>query len=190
MLLLNYVYLVNLELRDNLKFLKPNNSKRKPGTRRTKRKALHQSREIIRIDNESNASFDIFYHPIFAAGQCLITGMLDSILFHTFINISLLDIFKLFCGLKYELDFQLDHELGIEPAYFLQIPVPVEFVGKTYGDLFYDLSKRGLVPLGLFRSPDVTLGWGNKLGYNYTNPIPCVQLYETDKLFILSPDQK
>lgn len=65
-----------------------------------------------------------------------------------------------------------------------QIPVPPEWVGRTYLELFRHLSRDcGLVPLGLYRMKGENAAW--RMAYVATNPGWADELQATDQVFVL-----
>ncbi|KAJ3299619.1 hypothetical protein HK104_008212 [Borealophlyctis nickersoniae] len=128
---------------------------------------------------------DFIYAPVFAAGRVLVASMLDSILFQTFHNSSILNIFKLMCGVRYLRNVELDKHLGVDPSYLCLIGVPPEYMGQTFASLYRELAlNQGIVPIGLLRDTDFT-GAGNKLPFVFTNPPASLLLRESDLVYVL-----
>ena len=66
----------------------------------------------------------------------------------------------------------------------VQIDVPELFVGRTYSELFQDLSLRKcVIPLGLYRRKVENPAW--RLQYVFTNPPADELLLSSDKVYIL-----
>jgi hypothetical protein len=70
---------------------------------------------------------DYYYAPTFAAGRVVVAGILDTVLFQMMSNPSIVDMIKMFCGIRSKRSMELDKAMGIESSYFTQIPLPVEF---------------------------------------------------------------
>ncbi|KAJ3037639.1 potassium channel, sub T, member 2 [Rhizophlyctis rosea] len=157
--------------RSHIKFLRPT------VTRRNKH---HRKLPGIWAD-------DFLYAPVYAAGRVLVGSMLDSILFQTYHNSSILEMFKLMCGVRYQAHNDLDKLLGIHPAYLSNLDLPEGYEGKTFSSLYCDLAlKYGIIPIGLLRDVmenDETMG--NKLPFVVTNPPPSLLLKREDKVYVL-----
>jgi len=74
----------------------------------------------------------------------------------------------------------------LESSQVFQISMPSEFWNKKYGYLFRGLAENGVIALGLLRSHKKS---GCTLPYVYTNPEKETELYQTDKIFVLSLHQ-
>lgn len=163
--------LTDLQKRTNIKFLQPS-ARSGNGKKR------------VKTDAEE---YDWNYHPVLASGRVLASGMLDPILFQSFKNGAILPFVKLLCGLKFEEDYQMEEELGVESSRFAHIPVPTQFEGRPYAELYSYFTAVGVVPLGIYRQSDNDglFYWGNKLPYCYTSPAPPVLLREKDLIYVL-----
>eukprot|EP01017_Pseudomicrothorax_dubius_P031111 TRINITY_DN3940_c0_g1_i2.p1 TRINITY_DN3940_c0_g1~~TRINITY_DN3940_c0_g1_i2.p1 ORF type:complete len:276 (-),score=25.33 TRINITY_DN3940_c0_g1_i2:113-940(-) len=65
-----------------------------------------------------------------------------------------------------------------------QIPVPEDYLSKTFGDLFNYLTvERNLIPLAIYRLPGAQ---DNRHPYVYTNPPAGTKLTHRDKVFVLA----
>lgn len=74
-----------------------------------------------------------------------------------------------------------------------QVDIPSQFVGKSYMTLFRHFSKDGIIPIALYRGVVKHLGLGrlmNHLPYVYTNPSKEAEIFNGDKVFILSPKKQ
>ncbi|KAJ3014222.1 potassium channel, sub T, member 2 [Thoreauomyces humboldtii] len=126
------------------------------------------------------------YAPVYAGGRVLAASMLDALLFESHFNNAVLDIFKLFCGIRLKRDIDMDNLLGIEPSFLCYVKVPEDFVGRTFLQLYGELAiNHGILPIGLLRQPDESLG--NKLPFVFTNPLPSIVLKDTDLVYALTP---
>ncbi|KAI9353256.1 hypothetical protein DFJ73DRAFT_828825 [Zopfochytrium polystomum] len=106
--------IIELSKRAHINFLRPS-------AKRRTRRSQHRKASAVQ-------GLDYMYAPVFAAGRVVAATMLDCILFGLLSNSSILDIFKLFCGVRISRDVEMDKFLGITPAYLNQIDVPDAFV--------------------------------------------------------------
>lgn len=142
-------------------------------------------------DTERNPSLELQ-----ASGSIYNASLLDTLLSQTFYNPRINTILR-------ELITDCDREAGdnwnkhlkgkippVEDSVMYQIPVPVSYFGKTYGELFEHLClEENVVSLGLFRglSPGDDIGpQDNFVPYVYTNPSKQTTLCSTDHVYILS----
>lgn len=64
-----------------------------------------------------------------------------------------------------------------------QVPVPVNFVGLTFAELFLGMLKnQSILALGLYRKTGTN---GSGMAFVYTNPFPTDVLEATDLVYIL-----
>jgi hypothetical protein len=166
--------LIELQTRNHIKFLRP-------GMRKLRKRS--QQNTVSR----EGAVGDVLYAPIFAAGRVLVATMLDSILYQTYFNTSILEIFQLLCGIRLETHRQMDNALGIKPSYLTYIDFPADFTGKTFGELYRFLAENhGVIPVGLYRDTgDAFLM--NKLPFVFTNPLPGILLKPNDLIYVINP---
>lgn len=73
---------------------------------------------------------------------------------------------------------------AIKGSSLYQIPIPKEFVGHKYGDLFHHFSSQGILCIGLYRGASTTTH--NRLPYVYTNPEKKAIVLKSDFAFVLS----
>ncbi|KAJ3107413.1 potassium channel, sub T, member 2 [Phlyctochytrium bullatum] len=127
------------------------------------------------------------YKPMFAAGRVVVGAMLDCLLFQlssekgTF-NPTV-ETFRLLAGAQLKKDVEVFNEFGLRSSYLKQIPIPSEFVGRRFSDLFrYLCEQKGKIAIGLFR-------WDherhNKLQYVITNPLASLILQHDDSVFLI-----
>ncbi|KAG0048287.1 potassium channel, sub T, member 1 [Gryganskiella cystojenkinii] len=122
--------------------------------------------------------------PIFASGQVLVSSLLDNVLFQAYSKTHILDLIKLCCGVRFKQAIELDQMLGIDSSNICLIDTPEEFVGKCFLKLVQTLTLRyGIVPLGLYRAPDMELN--NSSPFVFTNPLPGILLKKDDKVYVL-----
>jgi hypothetical protein len=79
--------------------------------------------------------------------------------------------------------------LRVESSCLYQMSIPENLEPKTYGALYQHLSLQGIIPLGLLRgvAPGISMGRkSNKIPYVFTNPPKDTELYNCDKVFVLS----
>ncbi|KAJ3369029.1 hypothetical protein GGF31_005990 [Allomyces arbusculus] len=127
----------------------------------------------------------MFYAPQFASGEAFCPDLLDTILIQHYYNPVVLDIVKLFAGVRTRTHLRLDRELGLQPSFLYTIDVPSEYVGLPFKTIFVDLClQHGVIAVGLYRSPCKTLG--NSASFVYTAPHPEVVLKDSDVLYVLS----
>ncbi|KAJ3036872.1 hypothetical protein HK097_003685 [Rhizophlyctis rosea] len=141
--------------------------------RRSHIKFLRPGTKRRAVSETAEAAVDEFlYAPVYAAGR-------------TYHNSSVLDMFKLMCGVRYQNNVELDRLLGINPAYLSSIDAPAAYEGKTFSSLYRDLALRhGIIPIGLLRNADDP-AMGNKLSFVVTNPPPSLLVRRKDKVYVL-----
>ncbi|KAI9168331.1 hypothetical protein H9P43_007703 [Blastocladiella emersonii ATCC 22665] len=147
--------------------------------------ALHGSDPSANLRPRLPARLQVFYDPQFASGEAFCSDMLDTILIQHFFQPTLLDITRLFSGIRSRADIRLDHELKVQPSFLYTIDVPGEYIGRPFKDLFLDLCLgHGVVVLGLYRAPSADLG--NAQSFVYTAPHPDVVLRTADVAYVLT----
>ncbi|KAJ3147652.1 potassium channel, sub T, member 2 [Geranomyces variabilis] len=173
---------VELLTRIHIKFLRP--TAKRILKRRNRRR---QATPAVESTENPDAGVDHYlYAPVYAAGRVLAASMLDAVLFETFFNSAVLEIFKLMCGLRLPRDVEMDALLGVDPSFLCHVHVPADYVGRTFVQLYAEFAlNQGILPLGLLRAPDETLG--NKLAFVFTNPLPSLVLKTTDIVYVLTP---
>ncbi len=77
---------------------------------------------------EKDWSDDIYLSPVFASGRVLTSSMLESILFQAYHNPFVLEIFNVFCGVRYKRDLELDNALSFEKSALCYVTIPSEFI--------------------------------------------------------------
>jgi hypothetical protein len=73
---------------------------------------------------------------------------------------------------------------AVKGSAMYQIPIPKEFVGKTYGELFHHFVSKGTLCMGLYRGANSTSH--NRLPYVSTNPDKKTIVKKNDVAFVLS----
>ncbi|KAJ3359197.1 potassium channel, sub T, member 2 [Allomyces javanicus] len=143
------------------------------------------TRTRARSHNAIPPRWQMFYTPQFASGEAFCPNLLDTILVSHYYNPVVLDIVKLFAGIRTRTHLRLDRELRLQPSFLYTIDVPPEYVGRPFKDLFADLCiEYGVVTVGLYRAPSAKLG--NDASFVYTAPHPEVVLNASDVMYVLS----
>ncbi|TPX62023.1 hypothetical protein SpCBS45565_g07077 [Spizellomyces sp. 'palustris'] len=176
---------VELLKRGHIKFLPPT------AKRASKKKYRLKDAQRKSVAYQSDAGVDSYlYAPIYASGRVVAASMLDAVLFETFYNSAVLDVFRLLCGVRYKHDIDMDNLLGVDPSYLCCIPVPSEYEYQPFSVLYRELAlNQGVIPLALLRDTnDPTLG--NRLPFVFTNPLPSIILKATDLVYVLTPVSK
>jgi potassium large conductance calcium-activated channel subfamily M alpha protein 1 len=167
--------------------------------------------EIVNADNvgfldpkEGLVSGDVDYKftPQFASGALLTSSLLDTLICQAFYNRSIVAIIQLFAAgvtLKDRDVIKAEIEAGrpltqqetaavhrgvsaIVGSGLYQIKVPEGEV-RTYGEMFSTFTKKGLLPLGLYRGVFKNMNVGpkqNKMPYVFTNPPKETELFSCD----------
>nr|KAJ3416644.1 potassium channel, sub T, member 2 [Polyrhizophydium stewartii] len=176
---------IHLHKRTNIKFLRPTARKR------AHKRKVSALRRPTSSDLQHDWQDDVFFAPVFAAGRALSTSMIEPVLFHTYTNPFILDIFNAFCGVQYKKNQDMHDQLGIDRAGLCYVTVPPEFVHLPFGKLYENLAcSVGVIPIGLLREEVDQAGLGNKLPFIVANPPFSLLLKETDLVYVLaSPKQ-
>lgn len=165
--------IVDLNSRSNVKFLQVGSKSFTPRSRRQLKQKIVQE--------------DEYYSTSFAAGNCIFPSGLEHVLSGAYHNPSILQLFNCFAGVRFKNDLEMDASLNLESSNLSYIAVPKEFIGKTFGSLYYALSScLGVVPIGILRDPNYS-GTHNDLPYVYTNPLYSLLMQETDFVYVLAP---
>ncbi|KAI9183025.1 hypothetical protein H9P43_003941 [Blastocladiella emersonii ATCC 22665] len=127
----------------------------------------------------------VFYDPHFASGEAFCGDLLNTVLVQHLINPTILDLARLFAGVRNRADRLVSHTLRVRPSFLSTVELPAGYAGRTYRELFMDLAAgAGVVPIGLYRAPSVELG--NAHAFVYTAPHPDVVLLATDLVYVLA----
>ncbi|KAJ3014951.1 hypothetical protein HKX48_004874 [Thoreauomyces humboldtii] len=132
----------------------------------------------------STAVIDHLHSPVYAAGQTLLSSLLDCFIFAIYQNRDTLPIVKALCG-----DLAAAAEQASSPGLAL-VPLPKELAGKTFADVFRSLTEatdKPAIPIAMLREPCDKLG--NELPFVYTNPVPSLIVREHDRLYVLRSPQ-
>ncbi|KND00276.1 uncharacterized protein SPPG_09209 [Spizellomyces punctatus DAOM BR117] len=176
---------VELLKRGHIKFLPPT------AKRASKKKHRLKDAQRKSVAYQSDAGVDSYlYAPIYASGRVVAASMLDAILFETFYNSAVLDVFRLLCGVRYKHDVDMDKLLGVDPSYLCCVPVPSEYEHQPFSVLYREFAlNQGVIPIALLRDTDDPK-LGNRLPFVFTNPLPSIILKSSDLVYVLTPVSK
>ncbi|KAI8894303.1 hypothetical protein BC833DRAFT_624078 [Globomyces pollinis-pini] len=133
---------------------------------------------------------DVYFNPLFASGRVVTSLMQESIISAAYFQPSIVSIFSILCGVRYEVDYELDNLLGFEPSNLCYIAVPENLLQYTFGHLYELLAQTvGIIPIGILRETDV-ICLKNKLPFVYTNPPWSLQLRKTDLIYVIANPNK
>jgi hypothetical protein len=151
----------------------------------------------------SLASGEVHYRftPQFASGALFTSSLLDTIVCQAFYNPLVIKVVnKLISGIEHKDYNEIAATAGsslVKPrglaavisSSLYQIPIPDDLESHTYGALYKHLSKKDIVPVGIFRGVFEQMKTGpksNKMSYVFTNPPKDTELFSCDKIFVLS----
>lgn len=149
---------------------------------------------------------DYRFTPQFASGELFTSSLLDTIVCQAFYNPQIVAVVhKLISSrdqtevtaavnnatlsVKFKSPTKMVSLESTLSSSLYQIPIPKEFHGGRYGDLFKQMAIKGILPLGLYRGVDSKTHRGikmNTLPYVYTNPPESTELFPCDKIFVLA----
>ena len=152
---------------------------------------------------------DYKFTPQFASGALLTSSLLDTLICQAFYNRSIVAIIQLFASGVTAKDrdvIKAEIEAGrpltqsetaavrrgvaaVVGSGLYQIKVPDQGEVRTYGEMFSSFTKKGILPLGLYRGVFKNMNVGpkqNKMPYVFTNPPKETELFSCDKVFVLS----
>eukprot|EP00164_Ancoracysta_twista_P004635 GFYU01006262.1.p1 GENE.GFYU01006262.1~~GFYU01006262.1.p1 ORF type:complete len:467 (-),score=119.15 GFYU01006262.1:126-1526(-) len=148
---------------------------------------------IVELAHMPNAKFirnkappgrneDWYRFPAFAAGRIYSASMFDSLTCQTYFNPHIIGTLEVLLSAGSTAIYE-ESERSELPC-IEQIPIPPEFIARTYMDLFeYLVFEHAMIPLGLYRSPAAPRG--NNLCYVLTNPLPHTMLFEFDLIYVV-----
>jgi hypothetical protein len=96
-------------------------------------KFLKEIQHPLRIQGSERIRYD----PLFASGEAFCANLLDHILIQHYFNPVVLDIFKLFSGVRSKNDIRLDEELKVNSSFLYTIDVPSDYV--VCSSIFFDV---------------------------------------------------
>ena len=154
------------------------------------------------VTSITSAGSNFKFTAQFASGLLFTSSMLDTIVCQAFYNPQIIRVLnKLISGTEHAVDTPKSNPLlssGRRPivgigsvvgSALYQISVPDNLTVKTYGAMFRQLTKEGILPLGLLRGVFQNMSMGpraNKMPYVFTNPHKDTELYLCDRVFVLS----
>ncbi|KAJ3102136.1 hypothetical protein HDU97_000778 [Phlyctochytrium planicorne] len=166
---------IELEKRAHIRYLQPS--------------AVQSSRKQRRKGNAATRVVDqnlgYLYTPMFAAGRVVVAAMLDCLLFQLFEGDDnpVVDTVRLMTGVHLRKDVHIYQRFGLRSSNLKQIPVPADFIGVRFSDLFKELAlKQGAIPIALYRSGQTLT---NRLPFVITNPLPSLLLEPEDLVFVI-----
>jgi hypothetical protein len=182
--------------------------------------SAHVVLEIIRQENivylgNGDQFKEYKFAPMFASGALFTSSLLDTIVCQSFFNPQVIKVLNQLISGPENIDRrehiiraskivskannQMDDDneyaksklFDIPSSRLYLMPIPADFVHKSYKVLIKYLYSKNLVALGLFRDTfsTMTVGpRGNKFPYVFTNPDKDTELFLTDKIYVLSED--
>ncbi|CAD8212795.1 unnamed protein product [Paramecium octaurelia] len=141
------------------------------------------------LDKDYKYQNDFKYEltPLQASGEVYISAMIDTLTCQAYYNPHIVTILQqILTGMRQsnQITQAIVVDLEIKDSNLYQVPVPEDYLNKTFGELFNYLSiERHLIPLGLYRLAKAV---DNKHPYVYTNPPAETTLTPRDKVFVLA----
>jgi hypothetical protein len=170
--------IVDLIRRNNVKFLSPGVDVFVPKVKRTFISSAKKSKH-------ETSSVDVYYHPMFAAGNVMTSIMVESILSNAYQMPALTNVFNSLVGIRYPADREIDKSLPFEQCRLTYVQVPPGLMGRPFGEIYKQFSEvLGVVPLGIFRNG---VSDDNVLPYVITNPLWSWLVHEHDLIYVLAP---
>eukprot|EP00210_Caulerpa_lentillifera_P002585 g2479.t1 len=113
-------------------------------------------------------------NAFFAAGRVLVPALMSTFASHSFLN----------KGLLVALLDEICHSSEFNGLMMDLLPVPEQFVGRSYFELFQYLTlRRCMIPLGLYRRKVENPAW--RLHYVMTNPPGDELVLSTDRVYVI-----
>jgi len=141
----------------------------------------------VKKEAKIDSEFRYEFTSLFAAGEVYISSIIDTLTSQAYYNPHIVTILQqiLTGGKQSNNVIRTICDLAeLKQSNFWQIPVPEDYLNKTFGELFdYLAVDRELIPFGLYRLPGAT---DNKSPYVYTNPDASTKLTHRDKVFVLA----
>jgi hypothetical protein len=125
------------------------------------------SRERVNLDMHNFVERDIFFSPVYAAGKVHNVSLLSAFLSQRFYNSHLMDEIESFARGQI-------HKVSL-------VALPQGFEKSCYIDLVTYLTKKQMVPLGLYCASSPTSG---ELPYVYVSPPPNTPLHSHDRIYV------
>ena len=175
---LQKVVILELTRRSHVNYIRPTAITKLSKNFRTS----HQEVKTISVQTNYQSA------PVFAAGRVIVPRLLDCVLLQLAKNPSLVEVFKLLCGVRLKTHIMTEQLLGFSTSFLYQIDVPEIFVGCTFESIFKCLIlELGILCLGLYRAKNVDK-LGNQLPFVFTNPLPNTILKKNDTIYVLAHD--
>ena len=112
--------------------------------------------------------------------------MMSSILYHSFHNQFITQIFRFMCGVHTVEEVELDKEFDMGIRSLSYIAVPAHFVGLSFGEYYEELNiKFGILAIGIYRD-EISNDLQNRLAFVYTNPLRSLLLRKTDLVYVIA----
>ena len=119
-------------------------------------------------------------NPYYAAGRATVPALMDAFATQAFFTRGLLvDVLAQMCG---------ETMSGGRGAALRLVQVPIEYTGRTYGDLFRDfIVRRDLICIGLYRRKSENVA--TRLSYVVATPPGGVVLEATDRAYVVAKEE-
>lgn len=140
--------------------------------RRPRQSWLLRRNQILALREEGLTEWQA--NAFFAAGRILVPALMSTFASHGFLN----------KGLLLALLDEICQNSSSNGLMMDQLPVPQQFVGHSYAELFQYLTiRRCMIPLGLYRRKLENPAW--RLHYVMTNPPGDELMLSTDKVYVI-----
>lgn len=174
------VTIIDLDNRNNLKFLRPTARKLKS----------RQNRILSEIGSRFADNDEVLNSPFFSAsyasGGALSSRMLESVLYKHYYQPKVTAIIRAFCGTANKNDYKLEKACNIKSARIFCVDVPDEYIDQNFEILFRSLSySMGIIPIGVLRE-GISIELGNVLPFLITNPLPSMILRKNDLIYVIA----
>lgn len=113
--------------------------------------------------------------PACTSGRAFFSSLFSSLAVQAYFNPYIIKIVHMWATIG------LKAEGGEMQSDLTRIDLPMEFDGRIFFEMFYNLLQSGVLALGLYRMKK------DDLSYVYTCPLPNTILRASDKVFILNP---
>ena len=111
---------------------------------------------------------------------------MGSILYQSYHNPFITQIFRFLCGVHTVEEVELDKEFETGIRSLNYISVPPHFIGLSFGEYFEELNiKYGILAIGLYRD-EISNDLQNRLPFVYTNPLRSLLLRKSDLVYVIA----
>ncbi|CAD8072511.1 unnamed protein product [Paramecium primaurelia] len=142
---------------------------------------------LLEKDYQYQNEFKYEFTPLQASGEVYISAIIDTLTCQAYFNPHIVTILQqILTGQRQSTQVirAICEHADLKDSNLYQVPVPEDYLNKTFGELFNYLStERHLIPLGLYRMAGAV---DNKHPYVYTNPPSETKLTHRDKVFVLA----